>query len=129
MGLRCAAGDFSITNGVMQTRSVFIDTERSVISIEGRIELAHERLDLTIKPVSKSLRLISFNSPLYVTGSFASPSVDVDRGRIALKAAGAIALAVLAPVAALIPLTAIGRSDDGDCRNPPAASKPVAPAR
>lgn len=127
--LHCAAGDFGVANGVMQTRSVVIDTDRSVITAEGRIDLAHERLDLIIKPVSKSLRLITFNGPLYVTGSFAAPDVDVDKGRIGLKAAGAVALAMLAPVAALIPLTAIGRAEDGDCRSPPATAKPGTAAR
>lgn len=127
--LRCARGDFGIVDGVMQTRSVVIDTDRSVISVDGRIDLAREQLDLTIKPVSKSLRLISFNGPLYVTGSFAAPRIDVDKGRIALKAAGAIALAVLAPIAALIPLTAVGHAEEGDCRSPPGVSKSNSAAR
>lgn len=127
--LRCARGDFNVTNGVMQTSSVVIDTDRSVISVDGRIDLAREQLDLTLKPVSKSLRLISFNGPLYVTGSFAAPAVNVDKGRIALKAAGAIALAVLAPVAALIPLTAMGHAEEGNCRTVPGVSKPDSAAR
>lgn len=127
--LRCARGDFSITEGVMQTRPVVIDTDRSVITVDGRIDLAKEQLDLTLKPVSKSLRLISFNGPLYVTGSFDAPNVDVDKGRIALKAAGAIALAVLAPVAALIPLTTMGHAEEGDCRIAPGVSRTGSPAR
>ena len=127
--LRCAVGDFSVAGGVMQTRSVVIDTDRAVLTVKGRIDLAREQLDLTLNPVSKSLRLISFTGPLYVTGPFSSPEVSVDKGLIAIKTAGAIALAVLAPVAALIPLTTMGHAEDGDCRSPPAASKSGSAAR
>jgi uncharacterized protein involved in outer membrane biogenesis len=127
--LNCAVGDFAVTNGVMQARSVVVDTEHSTLNVEGRVDLARERLDLTLKPVSKGLRLISFTGPLYVTGSFAAPKVDVDRGLLALKAASAVALAVVVPLAALIPLTNLGSDDGNECRKLLAAAglRPVAP--
>jgi len=113
--VNCAVGDFAVANGVMQARSVVVDTAQSTLVVEGRIDLARELLDLKLRPASKNLRLISFTGPLYVTGSFASPRVDVDRASLALKAASAVALAVLAPVAALIPVTTLGHESGDNC--------------
>jgi uncharacterized protein involved in outer membrane biogenesis len=67
--------------------------------ITGQIDLAKEQLNLTIKPENKSLRLPSLRAPLYITGSFKKPDVDVDKGVLAAKAGSAIALGILAPAA------------------------------
>lgn len=127
--LNCAVGDFTVTKGVAQARSVVVDTAQSTLAVQGWVDLGRERLNLKLIPASKSLRLISFTGPLYVTGSFADPKVDVDRGVLALKAASAIALAVLVPAAALIPLTSLGSDPDDGCRKLLAAAsiKPQAP--
>jgi len=127
--LNCAVGDFTVAEGVMQARSVVVDTEQSTLTAEGWVDLSREKLNLKLIPASKSLRLLSFTGPLYVTGTFADPKVGVDRGMLALKAAAAVALAVLTPAAALIPLTSLGLEEDDDCRKLLAAAnvKPVAP--
>jgi uncharacterized protein involved in outer membrane biogenesis len=129
--LNCMAADFTVTRGVMQARSFIVDTDQSVLHLDGSINLAQEQLDLKINPYSKGPRLISLRSPLYVTGSFKNPDVHVDKGVLALKGGSAIALAVLAPIAtALMPLANVGRSEDSGCAALliQARTKPVAPA-
>ncbi len=114
--LNCMASDFAVTNGMMQARTFLVDTEDAILNITGHIDLAREQLALTIKPDTKSLRLISLRAPFYVTGSFKSPSVKVDKGVLALKAGAAVALGVLAPVlTAVLPLVNIGPGKDSDC--------------
>jgi hypothetical protein len=54
---------------------------------------------LTVNPNSKGLRVLSPRAPLYVCGSFVQPGVSIDKGVLAMKAGGAIALAALAPAA------------------------------
>lgn len=128
--LNCMASDFSVTKGLMQTRSFMIDTEDAVLNITGNINLAQEQLDLTIKPDTKTLRVISLQAPLYVTGSFKSPKVSVDRGVLAFKSGAAVALGVLAPVlTAVIPLVNVGPGKKSDCARllGAARKKPVAP--
>jgi uncharacterized protein involved in outer membrane biogenesis len=124
------ASDFSVTNGLMQTRTFLIDTEEAFLDITGQINLAQEQLALTIKPDTKTLRIISLRAPLYVSGSFKSPKVDIDKGVLALKTGAAVALAVLAPVlTAVIPLVNIGPGKDSDCAKllSGVRKKPVAP--
>ena len=135
--LNCMATDFGVTNGLMQTRSFIIDTDDAIVDVSGNINLTQEQLDLTINPNSKGLRVLSLRAPLYVLGSFKQPSVSVDKGVLAMKAGGAIALAALAPVAlapaaallALIPLINTGPGENSECAKllAEARVKPVAP--
>jgi uncharacterized protein involved in outer membrane biogenesis len=113
--LNCMASDFAVTNGVMQTRVFVVDTEEAIINASGTINLATEQLDLTLKPETKGLRIFSLRAPLYVKGDFNAPRVSVDKGVLALKAGGAVALGLAAPVAALIPLINAGPGMDSGC--------------
>ncbi|MCU6433865.1 AsmA family protein [Undibacterium sp. Jales W-56] len=128
--LNCMATDFSVTNGVMQTRTFIVDTDDAILNVNGNINMTQEQLDLTIKPNSKGLRIFSLRTPLYVRGSFKDPKVSIDKGVLALKAGGALALAAAAPVAALLPLINAGPDAESGCTQllADARVKPVAPA-
>ena len=129
--LNCMASDFSVTSGMMQARTFLVDTEDAILNITGQIDLAREQLALTIKPDTKSLRLTSLRAPFYVTGSFQSPQVKVDKGVLGLKAGAAVALAIVAPVlTAVLPLVNLGPGKDSDCAKllSDVRKKPVAPA-
>jgi uncharacterized protein involved in outer membrane biogenesis len=128
--LNCMATDFAITDGVMHARSFIVDTEEALLNVSGTIDLAQERLDLTLKPDSRGLRVFSLRAPLYLRGSFEQPSVSVDKGVLALRAGGALALAVVAPIAALLPLISTGPDQASECGKLLARArvKPEAPA-
>ena len=128
--LNCMATDFDVINGLMHTRMFVVDTEEAVITVSGSVNLATEKLDLTLRPETKSLRIFSLRAPLYVRGSFSNPDVSVDKGVLALKAGGALALATLAaPAAALLPLVNTGPGEGSACAKllAIAREKPVAP--
>jgi uncharacterized protein involved in outer membrane biogenesis len=134
--LNCMAADFVVTKGLMRTRQFLVDTDDAVLHIDGTVNLANEQLDLTLQPDSKGLRIFSLRSPLYVQGTFSKPDVSVDKGVLALRAGGALALAVVAPVAALLPLINTGPGEDSECaallaqaRVKPVAPKPGKPVR
>jgi uncharacterized protein involved in outer membrane biogenesis len=114
--LNCMATDFNIKNGLMTAKSFIVDTEDASIAVDGTIDLAKERLHLGIHPHSKGIRLISLRSPLHIDGSFKHPDVGVDKGMVALKGGGAIALGVLAaPAAALLALINPGQVEAAPC--------------
>ena len=127
--LNCMATDFVVTKGLMQTRTFIVDTDEATLNVSGTINLADERLDMTLKPDSKGLRVFSLRSPLYLRGTFSDPDVSVDKGALALRAGGALALAAVAPVAALLPLINTGPGENSDCAKllADARVKPVAP--
>jgi uncharacterized protein involved in outer membrane biogenesis len=108
----CAAADFGIDDGVLHSKLAFIDTEDALIRVEGTVSLADEKLDLTVHPDAKQVRLLSLRSPLKVTGTFKHPDAGLDKRSLLVRGGGALALAAVAPVAALVPLTAT--SSDAD---------------
>lgn len=115
VAINCLAGDFTVTEGLMRDRVFVIDTETALLGIDGTIDLSREQLDLVVMPGSKGLRILSLRSPIHVDGSFKEPRVSVDKGVLALKAAGAIALAIATPLAALLPLMNIGTDNSSEC--------------
>jgi uncharacterized protein involved in outer membrane biogenesis len=127
--LNCMVTDFGVTNGLMQTRLFVVDTDEAVITASGTINLGTEQIDLTLRPDTKSLRIFSLRAPLYVRGDFNAPKVSVDKGVLALKAGGALALGLAAPVAALLPLVNAGPGKESQCAQllAQASVKPVAP--
>lgn len=113
--LRCAVADFAVTQGKMHTRALVLDTQVTTVLGTGNVDLAQEQLDLTLSPKTKTTSPLALRSPLYVRGSFSQPTVTVDKGRVALRAAGAVALGVINPLLALIPLVDAGPGKDSDC--------------
>ncbi|XLZ72251.1 AsmA family protein [Massilia sp. SR12] len=113
--LNCLAGDFAVRDGLAQTRYFLADTDDATVRIHGTVNLASEKIDLTLKPDSKGLRIISLRAPIYVRGTLKQPDVDIDKGVIALRAGGALALGALAAPAALLPLVSAGGDADNQC--------------
>ncbi len=115
--LRCAVADFEVKNGLMAVDSLVFDTDVTTLYGIGSIDLAHETLDLTLNQKTKRTSPLALRSPIYIRGTFAKPTAGVDKGRVAVRAAGAIALGLLNPFLALIPLVDPGPGQDSDCRN------------
>ncbi|MFZ6644463.1 AsmA family protein [Undibacterium sp. TJN25] len=113
--LNCLASDFAVKSGKANVRRFVVDTDEAVIDITGDIDLAQETLDLDVRPKTKGVRIISLRSPLYAKGTFKHPDVGPYKGPLALKAGAAIALAAVAPVAAVLPLVNMGKVPDTDC--------------
>ncbi|WP_346826517.1 AsmA family protein [Serratia inhibens] len=113
VGINCAAADVGIRDGVAAPRLFVFDTENAVINISGNTNLATERLDLSIDPESKGMRVLTLRSPLYVKGTFKHPDAGVKAGPLIARGAAAVALGVvLAPAAALLAL--VSPSEGGD---------------
>lgn len=113
--LRCAVADFAVKGGVMQARTLLLDTEISTVTGGGSIDLGQETLDLILVPKTRNTSLVALRSPIHVGGTFSSPQVDLDLGRVAARGAGALALALINPLLALIPLVEAGPGKANEC--------------
>jgi AsmA protein len=113
--LRCGVADFDVKGGIMHTDALIFDTEVTTIVGAGSIDLGQEKLDLTLNQKTKNTSPVALRSPIYIRGSFAKPDVEVDKGRVAVRALGAIALGIVNPLLALIPLIDAGPGKDSDC--------------
>ena len=114
--INCGVSAFGFQNGIARVQTFVLDTQDAIITTEGAVDFKDERLALTIHPDSKGLRIISLRSPLYVGGTFKNPSVSPNIAILALRAGGALALALTAPVAMVVPLLDVsGGGEDSQC--------------
>ena len=113
--INCGVGNFNVKSGVMNADALFLDTEVTTINGVGSIDLANEKLDLTISQKTKDTSIVALRGPIYVRGSFAHPDVKLATGRIAARGVGAIALGIVNPLLLLLPLIEIGPGMDSDC--------------
>jgi uncharacterized protein involved in outer membrane biogenesis len=113
--MRCGAVDIGITNGIGQTRTFLLDTDQTEIKGEGNVNFADEYFNLTLNPEPKHPGILSLRSPLRIYGPFAHPDFGVDKTALAERAGATIALGLLNPLAALLPLLETGPGKDADC--------------
>ena len=129
--LHCAVADFGVQRGVMTARTLLLDTAVSTVLGSGKVDLAQETLDLTLVPHTRNTSLVSLRGPLHLKGSLAAPVVTLDKAAIFTRSAGAIALGLINPLLALLPLVDTGPGLEDTCGRPeqkppgagPAASK------
>jgi len=113
--INCAASDFIAADGVLDTRFFALDTEDALITTTGSINLKTEQMNLSVRPQTKGLRILSLRSPLYVKGSFKQPDVGVDKLALALRGGAVLGLALLAPPAAILPLLSPSHNENLPC--------------
>ena len=111
----CAIGDFTVTKGDMATQTSLIDTDINVITVVGDANFTNEKLDFRVSPLPKKKSIGVLRTPFNVGGTFANPSVLPDFTTLGARVGGAVALGLLNPVAALIPLIETGPGQDSDC--------------
>lgn len=115
IAIRCGMAGFAVKDGVMRVEQLTFDTAISNVGGRGSIDFGQEKLDLTLTPKSKEPSLIALRTPIYLRGTFAQPEVSVDKGRIAARGLGALALGLANPFLALVPLVEAGPGMDSDC--------------
>ena len=116
--INCAAANLEVRNGLATSRLFVFDTTNAVINLSGNVNFANERLDLSINPESKGIRVVTLRSPLYVRGTFKNPDAGVKTGPLLARGAAAVALGtVLTPAAALLALISPSDNEDNQCVN------------
>jgi uncharacterized protein involved in outer membrane biogenesis len=113
--LRCGVADFVVKSGVMKVNALVLDTEVSTIVGNGQIDLGREQLDLTLLPKTHSTSPVSLRGPIYVHGPFLKPAVTLDKSQITARSMSAVALGLINPLLALIPLVEVGASLQTNC--------------
>ena len=111
----CAIGDFTVTKGDMATQTSLIDTDINVITVVGDANFTNEKLDFKVSPLPKKKSIGVLRTPFNVRGTFVNPSVLPDFTTLGARVGGAVALGLLNPIAALIPLIETGPGQDSDC--------------
>lgn len=114
--VRCAIGDFAVSKGVLNSDIFVFDTTDSNIEGSALIDLRTESIDAEVEAHPKDNSILAARTPLTIKGPLKKPNIGIAPGKLAAKGAGAALLAVLNPLAAVIPFIDPGDGEDTDCR-------------
>ena len=115
IAVNCGGMAFDVKDGIGTSSLFVIDTEQTQILGEGGFNLASEKFDFKISPKPKSVGILSLRTPVRVFGSFKKPDYALEKGPLVARVGGAIALAIVSPLAALIPLLETGPGENTNC--------------
>ena len=113
--INCGGAAFDVKDGIGQSQLFVIDTAQTRIDGAGSFNLKDEKFDLTISPKPKHAGILSLRTPVHLFGSFRHPDYELDKGQLLARAGGAVALALVNPLAALLPLIETGPGTDTNC--------------
>lgn len=113
--IRCGAVAFDVKEGV-GTMGVFVfDTDESRINGSGSVNLGAERFDITLEPLPKKAGILSIRGPVHIYGTFRDADFSLSPQSIG-RGIGAVALGLVNPLLALLPLFESGPGQDADCK-------------
>lgn len=110
----CALADLKADKGVLTTRTLVVDTPDSTVWAEGSVSMKDEALDLKATVAPKDFSPLALRTPVHVKGAFNAPRVSVEKAPLARRVAGAALLALVNPIATVLPLFDKGENDEGD---------------
>lgn len=115
--IRCGVTDFDVKDGILTSKVVVLDTHDSLLMGNVKINLKHELISAKLDAKPKDSSIFSAQTPITLSGQFTSPSVGLDKEKIAKKGAVAVILSsLLSPLAAIIPFIEKGDAKNADCR-------------
>ncbi len=123
--IRCGVASFDLKDGQATARTLVFDTIDTRIDGSGQIDLRDEQWNLLLEPHPKDRSILVLRSPLHIVGTFAHPAVKVDKKGLIKRAGGALVLALLNPLAALLPLIETGTGTDANCKQLLASAQPA----
>ena len=133
--IQCTVADLVAEQGVLRPRALVLDTIDSTLWVDGSLSLATEVIDLRVVVAPKDFSPLALRTPIHLRGSFSNPSASLEKGKLGAKLGASALLALVNPLAALIPLLDFGDSADArrgadECRvlSKRIAAKPNLPA-
>ena len=107
--IQCNVADLDIVKGVARPKVFVVNTRDSTIWIDGTVSFRDESLDLRFVVSPKDFSPLTLRTPMRVRGTLGKPAVSLELGKLAGKAGAAALLALLNPLAAIIPFIDPGR--------------------
>lgn len=114
--IRCGVIEFKLKDGNAQAEHILFDTENVIVTGDGRITLADEKLDLNIKGEPKKPRFDRLRAPVNIRGTMRHPALSLSTPALAKQGAAAAVLgAVATPFAAVLAFVDPGLAKNADC--------------
>ncbi len=107
----CAQVRLEAREGVLRPAPVILSTPDSTIWADGQISLKDETLDLRTRVAPKDFSLVALRTPVQLRGPWRDIDIKVMHPQTWLRILGAAALAVVHPLAGVLPLVDPGQRD------------------
>jgi uncharacterized protein involved in outer membrane biogenesis len=113
--LRCAVSGFEVKDGLAHAESFVIDTDDTVIKVEGGVSLDEEALDIEAHPYPKDPSPLALRTPLTMKGPLRHPKIRPKAGPLAARVAAAAVLGAVNPALSVLALIETGPGKDAPC--------------
>ena len=110
--ITCGAADLLIKNGLVTPQVLLLDSRDSTVWVTGSVSLATEQLALTANVAPKDWSPLALRAPLHLNGTLARPVLSLDKPALLKRLLPAALLALVNPLAALLPLVDLGEPAD-----------------
>jgi uncharacterized protein involved in outer membrane biogenesis len=111
----CFIGDFALDHGIVNTRTLLLDTGEALVQGKGLVDLKSQRIDYQVQARSKNLSIGNLPTPFTITGTLKHPSIGVKLAPLAARGGLAVALGFIAAPLALLPTIELGVKDPNKC--------------
>ena len=133
LAIACNVADLDIVRGVAKPKVFVINTDVTTVWVDGTVSLRDESLDLRAVVSPKNFSPLTLRTPVHIKGTLGHPKVTLELGKLAGKVGAAALLALINPLAAIIPFIDPGSSDraqqaDRDCAALARTSGAIPPA-
>ena len=114
--IRCGVISFHADDGELKAATMVVDTNRTLITGSGGVNLKDENLDLSLKGQEKNISLVRIRSPVQIHGTLLHPEFGLKTANVVGQAGAAVALGtLLTPLATLLAFVDPGLAKDADC--------------
>jgi uncharacterized protein involved in outer membrane biogenesis len=113
--VRCSAIDIAVADGVATPKVAVVETDTTVLTLSGQVNLESEAMDLKLTQAPKKPSFLSVRTPILVQGTLLSPDLAPAPAPLAARAAAAALLALVNPLASVFALIETGPGEDGTC--------------
>jgi len=113
--IQCLVSDFSLTDGLVDTKTLLLATSEANVLGSGTVNLDTEKMNLHVATQATHFQIGSLSTPINIGGTLKNPSVLPAAGPLAARAGSAIGLGILFPPLALLPTIRLGLGDKNAC--------------
>jgi len=118
--VHCNVAHLVVRKGVIRPRPLVVSLDNATVWADGYVSLGEETMDLQVVSAPKNFTPLSLRTPIALKGPLSKPSVSIEPSHIVARAGAAALLALLNPLAAVVPFADPGARDaahaaDRDC--------------
>lgn len=114
--IHCAVADFTVSNGLLASDVIVLDTTDSLLVGKMTINMKDEVISAKLDAKPKDTSFASLRVPIVISGRLKEPDVGLDAEKTLTRGTAAVALgALLTPFAAILPFIEGGDAKDANC--------------